>query len=250
MSLDNVTLRAATLDDLAGIAAIYNQLWCNTLRNRGDVEAADFCARFNIAMQLQRSPIALVAEAEGRIIAACCIGIFEDGKPRTNPTWEPCYNEMFVQATEMAKTADAKLEGSLFGDSREKATADRFAATGNEYAQGQLNLIIIVPEWQGKGLGRALIDLARRTRQSRVHQILPDERLQLRLAVLRAPQHEAHLGGSQPGHRRRIYRLYVRRRHAGLTCMSPHGLSTRRPKPSTKTSQQGALSSAARAFVL
>ena len=135
MSLDNVTLRAATLDDLAGIAAIYNQLWCNTLRNRGDVEAADFCARFNITMQLQRSPIALVAEAEGRIIAACCIGIFEDGKPRTNPTWVPCYDEMFAQATEMAKTADAKLEGSLFGDSREKATADRFAATGNEYAQ-------------------------------------------------------------------------------------------------------------------
>ena len=161
MGLDNVTLRAATLDDLDGIAAIYNQLWCNTLRNRGDVEAADFCARFNIAMQLQRSPIALVAEAEGRIIAACCIGIFEDGKPRKNPTWKPCYDELFAQATEMSKTADAKLEGSLFGDSREKATADRFAATGNEYAQGQLNLIIIVPEWQGKGLGRALIDLAR-----------------------------------------------------------------------------------------
>lgn len=161
MSLDNVVLRAATLDDLTGIAAIYNQLWCNTLRNRGDVKAADFCARFNIAMQLQRSPIALVAETEGRIIAACCIGIFEDGKPRTNPTWEPCYDEMFAQATEMAKTADAKLEGSLFGDSREKVTADRFAATGNEYAQGQLNLIIIVPEWQGKGLGRKLIDLAR-----------------------------------------------------------------------------------------
>ena len=161
MGLDNVTLRAATLDDLDGIAAIYNQPWCNTLRNRGDVEAADFCARFNIAMQLQRSPIALVAEAEGRIIAACCIGIFEDGKPRKNPTWKPCYDELFAQATEMSKTADAKLEGSLFGDSREKATADRFAATGNEYAQGQLNLIIIVPEWQGKGLGRALIDLAR-----------------------------------------------------------------------------------------
>ena len=53
---------------------------------------------------------------------------------------------MLAQATEMAKTADAKLEGSLFGDSREKATADRVAATGNEYAQGQLNLIIIVPE--------------------------------------------------------------------------------------------------------
>lgn len=145
MSLDNVTLRAATLDDLTGIAAIYNQLWCNTLRNRGDVEAADFCARFNIAMQLQRSPIALVAEAEGRIIAACCIGIFEDGKPRA---YRPC---------------------------------------------------------------------ARRARQGRLHQVLPDERLQLRLAVLRAPQHEAHPGGSQSRHRRRFYRLHVRRRHAGIT---------------------------------
>ena len=81
MSLDNVTLRAATLDDLTGIAAIYNQLWCNTLRNRGDVEAADFCARFNIAMQLQRSPIALVAEAEGRIIALSLIHISEPTRP-------------------------------------------------------------------------------------------------------------------------------------------------------------------------
>lgn len=125
MSLDNVTLRAATLDDLAGIAAIYNQLWCNTLRNRGDIEAADFCARFNIAMQLQRSPIALVAEAEGRIIAACCIGIFEDGKPRTNPTWEPCYNEMFAQATEMAKTADAssKARSLAIAARRQQPTA-------------------------------------------------------------------------------------------------------------------------------
>ena len=31
MSLDNVTLRAATLDDLAGIAAIYNQRFLRAL---------------------------------------------------------------------------------------------------------------------------------------------------------------------------------------------------------------------------
>lgn len=158
----DITLRPATLDDLDGIAAIYNQLWCNTLRNRGDVEDATLCARFNIAMQLERSPIALVAEAEGRVIAACCIGIFDAGSPRVNSTWKPIYRELLAAATERARTADAKLEGSLFGDSREKATADRFAATGNEYAQGQINLIIIDPAWQGKGLGRTLIDRARR----------------------------------------------------------------------------------------
>lgn len=161
MSLDNVTLRAATLDDLDGIAAIYNQLWCNTLRNRGDVKAADFCARFNIAMQLQRSPIALVARGRGPLIAAW----LHPASSKTascvpTPRGYPLRRDI-RPGNEMAKTADAKLEGSLFGDSREKATADRFAATGNEYAQGQLNLIIIVPEWQGKGLGRALIDLAR-----------------------------------------------------------------------------------------
>ena len=161
MSLEDITLRSATLDDLDGIADIYNQLWCNTLRNRGDVEEAAFCARFNIAMQLERSPIALVAEADGRVIAACCIGIFDDSAPRVNPMWEPVYRELLASATEMAKTADAKLEGSLFGDSREKATADRFAATGNDYAQGQINLIIMEPAWQGRGLGRALIDRAR-----------------------------------------------------------------------------------------
>ena len=118
MSLDNVTLRAATLDDLAGIAAIYNQLWCNTLRNRGDVEAADFCARFNITMQLQRSPIALVAEAEGRIIAACCIGIFEDGKPRTNPTWCPATTRC-SPGNRDGKDRDAKLEARSLATARE-----------------------------------------------------------------------------------------------------------------------------------
>lgn len=161
MALDDITLRMATTDDLDAIAHIYNRLWCNTLRNRGDVEAADFCARFNIAMQLQRSPIALVAEAGGDAIAACCIGIFDDGAPRINPTWDPIYQKLLATATDMAKTADTKLEGSLFGDSREKATADRFAATGNDYAQGQINLVIILPEWQGRGLGRMLIDRAR-----------------------------------------------------------------------------------------
>lgn len=157
MSLDNVTLRAATLDDLAGIAAIYNQLWCNTLRNRGDVEAADFCARFNITMQLQRSPIALVAEAEGRIIAACCIGIFEDGKPRTNPTWVPATTRCSPRQPRWQRppTPSSRARSLATAARRPRPTALP------PRAMSMPRLIIIVPEWQGKGLGRALIDLAR-----------------------------------------------------------------------------------------
>ncbi len=118
--------------------------------------------RYNIAMQFQRSPIALVAEADGTPIAACCVGIFDEGAPRDNPSWQARYEELLAQARERVEAgADERLEGCLFGDTREKATADRFAATGNEYAQGQINLIIIRPEWQGKGMGRELISRAR-----------------------------------------------------------------------------------------
>lgn len=161
MALDNITIRESKLEDLESLADLYCTLWTNSLRNRGDFEDAMLAGRYNIAMQFQRSPIALVAEHDGEPIAACCVGIFDKGMPRTNPYWQERYDELLALATERAKDADECLEGCLFGDTREKATADRFAATGNEYAQGQINLIIIRPEWQGKGLGRALIDRAR-----------------------------------------------------------------------------------------
>lgn len=161
MSAAEPIIREAQLEDLDELADLYCTLWTNSLRNRGDFDDAMLAGRYNIAMQFQRSPIALVAEVDGRAIAACCVGIFDEGKPRTNPFWQARYEELFAEATERAKTADERLEGCLFGDTREKATADRFAATGNEYAQGQINLIIIRPEYQGKGLGRQLIDWAR-----------------------------------------------------------------------------------------
>lgn len=160
-SIETLRIREAAAGDLDGIARIYGALWCNTLRNRGDIEDAELAARFNVAMQLQDSPIALVAESDGEVIAACMVGVFDDSAPRPNPAWQQTYDELLAQAAARAETADAKLEGSLFGDSREKATSRRFAATGNPYAQGQVNLIIIDPAWQGRGLGRRLIDAAR-----------------------------------------------------------------------------------------
>ena len=161
MPLSNVTIREAGLGDLDELADLYCTLWTNSLRNRGDFEDAMLAGRYNIAMQFQRSPIALIAEVDGVAIAACCVGIFDDGKPRTNPAWQERYEELLALATERARDADERLEGCLFGDTREKATADRFAASGNEYAKGQINLIIIRPEWQGKGLGAKLIERAR-----------------------------------------------------------------------------------------
>lgn len=161
MSINDITIREAHQEDLDHIAGIYNSLWCNWIRTSGALEDWALCGRFNAAMQLQRSPITLVAERNGGVVATCLAGIFDHGTPRVNPEWLPTYETLLAQATERAKTADDDLEGSLFGDSREKTTADRFAATGNAYAQGQINLIVMRPEWQGLGLGRRLLDEAR-----------------------------------------------------------------------------------------
>ena len=161
MTLENVTIRPATLADTDAIADIYAALWCNWLNNAGATEDARLVARFNTVMQAQCSPVALVAEADGKVIAACYLGVYDNGVPRANPYWQQAYDELLAQATERATTADDDLEGALFGDSREKATGNRFGASDNPYAQGQLNLVIVLPEWQGRGLVRMLIERAR-----------------------------------------------------------------------------------------
>ena len=159
--LVNVNIREATLGDTDAIARIYAALWCNWLRRVGADEDALLVSRFNTVMQAQCSPVALVAEADGEVVAACYVGVYDGGRPRTNPYWQDAYDGLLTQATERAKTADGDLEGALFGDSREKATGNRFAASGDPYGEGQINLVIILPEWQGRGLGRALVDRAR-----------------------------------------------------------------------------------------
>ena len=161
MAPQDITVRTAALEDTDAIARIYSALWCNWMVESGATEDALLCSRFNTVMQAQCSPIALVAEAEGEIVAACYVGAYDAGEPRANPYWQDSYDELLAQATERAKTADDNLEGSLFGDSREKATGNRFGASESPYADGQLNLIIILPEWQGQGLGRMLIERAR-----------------------------------------------------------------------------------------
>ena len=129
MELDNVVIRPAELADIDAIADIYSALWCGWLRRGGFTEDERLVARFNTVMQAQCSPIALVAEVDGKVIAACYVGVYDDGAPRTNPYWQQAHDELLEQATVRAQTADDNLEGSLFGDSREKATGNRFGAS-------------------------------------------------------------------------------------------------------------------------
>lgn len=85
MDLNNVVIRPAELDDIDAIADIYSALWCGWLRREEHAQDERLVARFNTVMQAQCSPIALVAELDGKIIAACYVGVYDKGTPRTNP---------------------------------------------------------------------------------------------------------------------------------------------------------------------
>ena len=70
MDLNNVVIRPAELDDIDAIADIYSALWCSWLRREEHAQDERLVARFNTVMQAQCSPIALVAELDGKITAA------------------------------------------------------------------------------------------------------------------------------------------------------------------------------------
>lgn len=97
MNIEGITLREAVADDLDAIALIYNSLWCNWIRKAGAWEDWALCGRFNAAMQLQRSPITLMAERNGAVVGARLVGVFENGAPVRNPRWQPVYEELLAK---------------------------------------------------------------------------------------------------------------------------------------------------------
>ena len=93
MDLNNVVIRPAKLDDIDAIADIYSALWCGWLRREEHAQDERLVARFNTVMQAQCSPIALVAEVDGKVIAACYVGGYDNGAPRTNPYWQQTHDD-------------------------------------------------------------------------------------------------------------------------------------------------------------
>lgn len=163
----DLVIRPLRPEDFDALSGIYRSLWCNWLRRMGALDDARLCGDFNIAVQLIRSPICSVGEINGEVVSCCLVGVTRDGKTMANEDWRQAYDELLARATERAKSADSDLEGALFGDSREKKGADRFIATGNPYAQAQVNLLAMVPSWQHHGIGRALMEDAKRTMAKR-----------------------------------------------------------------------------------
>lgn len=177
---DGITLTARDVDpekgDLAACGRIYSSLWCNYLRKRGDNEIARLASEFICADKLLRSSASFVVEAPAeagglpddfadeielaygdgpRVVGVCLSGLC--GK--TDERWRGDFERLLTQATEIANRygEGSDVEGSLFGDIREQELGDSFIATGSPYAEAELNLFMLFPDWRRHGLGRQMI---------------------------------------------------------------------------------------------
>ena len=153
-----ISYRDATTEDADAIASIYSHHWCNYVDDPLDkMQAARLC----VLADLVRSPIAIVAEEQGRVVGVCMGGVAEGGKAPVERKWKPIFDEVYAWALERARTADEALEGQLFGDIRELEVADAFMATGDSHAEAQVNLFMVEPWLKGRGIGGELLSRVR-----------------------------------------------------------------------------------------
>ena len=151
----DIIFRPAQLDDLEPLAALYTLHWCNGVPDLNDKLLA---ARHCVIIQLVRSPLSIVAEKDGEVVGVCLGCVTSDGHAPVADAWVPSSKRIHAEALERAKTANERLEGSLFGDQSELAKADDFISQGSPYAEAQLNLIMVEPWLKGRRLGSALFE--------------------------------------------------------------------------------------------
>jgi len=153
--LDDVTIRPARLDDLGALASMYVHHWLEYLP---DPEDQTLAGQYNVLIQLVRSPLALVAERDGKVIGVCLGCCIQNGKVPVVRQWASAYEKTHAQALERAKTADADLKGELFCDEGELRLADAFIGTGSPFAQAQVTLFMVEPWLKRQGIGTDLFD--------------------------------------------------------------------------------------------
>lgn len=162
--------------DLAACGRIYHSLWCNYLRERGQGDIAVLASEFLSSAKLLRSSSSFVVEAPAaaggipkafqaevaavygdgpRVIGVCMAGL----AGATDERWRKDYERLLAQATSVASHYQRgdDVEGSLFGDIREQGLADRLIASGSPFAEAELNLFMLFPAWQHRGLGSQMI---------------------------------------------------------------------------------------------
>lgn len=149
-----ITYREVAPSDLGAIAAMYTHHWCNEVPDPADKMLA---ARLCVLVALRRSPLSVVAVQDGTLVGVCLGCVVADGTAPVDLRWQQAYDEALELASERARAAYPALVELLFGDLHETEVADEFIATGNPYAEAELNLFMVEPHLKGAGVGREML---------------------------------------------------------------------------------------------
>ena len=153
--LGRTLYRQARLEDLDALATMYARHWGGRIADHSDKMLV---GRYNVLLELVRSPLSVVAEVDGAVAGVCLGCRIEGGRVPEASQWVPLFQQVRALASERISTADEVLRDSLLCDEWELRQADSLIAEGNPYTQAQLTLFMVNPQLKGHRLGTALLE--------------------------------------------------------------------------------------------
>ena len=151
----DITFRPYRQDDFDEVAKICARIWVPNVE--GYFDRITF-GRVMTAGSLRRSSFANVAVRGTRVVGACLGGFAEDGSIVQDHSHDETFDRLMVAARKRAKLGGPEVEEMLFRRLRMYTTADVFISRGYSNAEAELNLLVVNPADQGKGIGSRLFE--------------------------------------------------------------------------------------------
>lgn len=107
---------------------------------------------------LRRSGVARVAVTDERVVGACFGGIYPNERLVVNEEWDQRFKDTMAVARKRAKLGGIRIEERLFSKLRMYTVADVFISRGYATAQSEFNLLVVHPQFAGRGIGKRLFD--------------------------------------------------------------------------------------------
>jgi GNAT superfamily N-acetyltransferase len=151
----DITFRPYRQDDFDEVAKICARIWVPDVE--GYFDRITF-GRVMTSGSLRRSSFANVAVRGTHVVGECLGGFARDGAIVQDHTHDETFERLMVAARKRAKLGGPEVEEMLFRRLRMYTTADVFISRGYSNAEAELNLLVVNPADQGRGIGSRLFE--------------------------------------------------------------------------------------------
>ncbi|EHF01271.1 hypothetical protein HMPREF1008_01751 [Olsenella sp. oral taxon 809 str. F0356] len=149
-----ISYRPFREDDFDDVTDICSRIWCSSVE--GVYDRIVF-GRVMTLGALQRSQHAHVAVRGQRVVGACFGGLSRGGLAQVDPDWGQRFADVMVKARKRAKLGGIEVEDKLFGRLRRYTMADVFISREYASSDAEVNLLVVRPDAQGRGIGSRLL---------------------------------------------------------------------------------------------